>query len=224
MAPSITEDVDRNGRDHQTPECWRSVRPICLFATCCGFVLLISGVVSVFKYGSDTGRFLLLGVGFTVVSLGIIVYVIFKLKAQRVDLNPFKSVLKLQNTERTTESVTVELNPCNAQPVTEGNNRVFGSEWSTSVSTVPRISARQSASVVEHKEYFMLPVVGQFEIPPSYEEATSANDRPTSIWKLEKYFSVTIVRESIRKSSIASSSRIAALCTLFLEDNLSFNR
>lgn len=48
------------------------------------------------------------------------------------------------------------------------------------LSTIPRIPTRQSASVVEYKEHFMLPVVGQFEIPPSYEETTAANDRPFS--------------------------------------------
>lgn len=110
-----------------------------------------------------------------------------------MDLNPFEGVLKLQSTERTT--VTVKLHRYNAQSVTEGGNKAFTSEWSASVSTVPRISTRLSSSVVEHKKHFTkLPVADQFEIPPSDEEATSANDRPFSNWKLELPFSLTIVR------------------------------
>lgn len=168
-------------------ECLRILAPICLRTACFGFVLLLTGIISLILFDGGEGRAITAGVGCVVLMFSLILYIIFKVKVAGTDckapgsrsanrgldlaaedafwdISDLSAIVAVQNGESPafhdeTQSVPERRNPLRDQDVGPGG---------------PTAVISQS-SLFEDEELFNLEIEDNFEIPPSYEEATAAS-------------------------------------------------
>ena len=165
-------------------ECLRMLAPICLMTACFGFVLLLTGIISLIVFDGREGRATIAGVGCVVLMLSLILYIIFEIKVagtgckapgsrsanRRLDLAAEEafwdvsdlSIVAVKNEESPefhdeTQSVPEHRSPLRSQDVIPGGP----------TAVIPQ------SSLFEGEELIRLEIEDDFELPPSYEEATA---------------------------------------------------
>lgn len=175
----------------QVSKCYRvllSFIPIPLIVTCLGVVILLAGVTSLIAFGVGRERVMLACFGCFLVMFGMIFYVVVKIKV--ADMNPKPASSDNRELDLTTEVTTGNaadfmnlvfktevVPPCrdNPQPTPERPSPPCYEDVVPAGSAPQALSSTEQTSLLGNEIELCeceLEILGEFQFPPSYEEAT----------------------------------------------------
>ena len=163
-------------------ECLRILAPICLMTACFGFVLLLTGIISLIVFDGGEGRAITAGVGCVVLMFSLILYIIFEIKVAGTGCKAPDSRSANRGLDLAAEEAFWDISDLAIVAAIDEESPAFHDE----TQSVPgrRHSPVRGQDVVpggptdvmpqfEDEELFKLEIEDNFEIPPSYEEATA---------------------------------------------------
>ena len=165
-------------------ECLRMLIPICLMTACFGFVLLLTGIISLIAFDGGEGRALTAGVGCVVLTLSLILYIIFEIKVAGTGCKAPGSRSANRGLDLATEEAFWNISDLAIVAVKNEESPAFHDETQSvpehrsplrGQDVVPGgpTAVTPQSSLFEGEELIRLEIEDDFELPPSYEEATA---------------------------------------------------
>lgn len=167
--------------------CLRVLLKICLVTACLGVVLLLAGIISIMVFGGGEGRAILPGIASFIIMFSMLLYVVFEIKLAEMYSNRKAAGSDNGGLELTVEDAVWDISdilsvPVNtevvqprldeAQPIAESLSP-NPPRYEDVVPASSRARVRMPPPVQDGGELLSMEIVDHFEIPPSYEDATT---------------------------------------------------
>ena len=158
--------------------------PICLMMACFGFVLLLTGIISLIVFDGGKGRAIIAGVGCAVVVISTVFYIVVNTRLGKMNCNLFGSNNRGLNS--TVEDSFWDTSPlvivavknedklCHGEPQPAPERRspfLIEDVVPVGSTALMRPSSLEQSFLFEDEELLGSDTADDFEMPPTYEEA-----------------------------------------------------